>query len=164
VRYISIIPLISFVALWCYPAMSDFTGESGLPLPRFVSLRSTEVNVRTGPGVRYPILWVFVRKGLPVEVTAEFELWRKIQDIDGAEGWLHRSMISGNRTAIIVEGRQRVFSKPKKDSIPILVAESGVLAELLRCQDSWCKLLIEGLRGWIEQKYLWGVYPGEVIP
>ncbi len=163
-RYISIIPLFSFVAFWCYPAISDFTGESGLPLPRFVSLRSDEVNVRTGPGVRYPILWIFVRQGLPVEVIAEFELWRKIQDIDGAEGWLHRSMISGDRTAIIVEGRQRVLRNPKKDSIPILVAESGVQAELLRCQDSWCKLLIEGLQGWIEQKHVWGVYPGEVIP
>ncbi|MEH6546060.1 MAG: SH3 domain-containing protein, partial [Sneathiella sp.] len=72
-----------------------------MPLPRFVSLSSNKVNVRTGPGTRYPITWVFVRRGWPVEVIAEYELWRRIRDVDGSTGWVHKGLLSSRRTLII---------------------------------------------------------------
>ncbi len=145
-------------------AIAASTGPSGLPLPRFVSLRAGEVNVRTGPGVRYPIAWVFVRKGLPVEVTVEFELWRKIADIDGTEGWVHRSMLSGERTAIITGGVRTLYQRPENAAMPVLQAEPGVQGRLLSCEASWCELRIEGIRGWTRRQYLWGIYPDEVVP
>src|ERR1700745_1267941 len=84
-------------------AASAVAAEKGLPVPRFVTLRSDQVNVRTGPGERYPIEWVFTRKGMPVEILAEFDVWRKIRDWQGTEGWVHQRMVTGNR-AVIVKG------------------------------------------------------------
>src|SRR5919204_606278 len=88
-------------ALAADPPSNNQRKGSGLPLPRFASLRSDEVNVRTGPGTRYPVDWVFKRKGMPVEIVAEFENWRKIRDWQGASGWVHQSLLTGKRSFII---------------------------------------------------------------
>ena len=137
--------------------------QSGLPLPRFVSLRADEVNVRTGPGVRYPIAWVFVRAGLPVEVVEEFENWRKIRDVDGAEGWVHQSLLSGTRAAVVVGGVRLLTRTPAANGIPVLEAEPGVVGELLECRQDWCRMEIAGRRGWLPQDQIWGAYAGETF-
>lgn len=136
---------------------------SGLPLPRFVSLAADEVNVRTGPGVRYPIAWVFVRAGMPVEITAEFGHWRKIRDLDGAEGWAHKSLLSGRRTALITGAVRTLYRKPDRRSAPVLRAEAGVQGALLGCREEWCELRIAGQRGWLARADLWGVYGSETF-
>ena len=136
-------------------------GESSLPVPRFVSLRSDEVNVRTGPGVRYPIDWVFTRKTLPVQVTAEVETWRKIRAVDGTEGWVHQSMLTGRRTAMVMGETRTLRKKPSPDAAPVAILEPGVIGHLLECKDAWCRLDVAGNKGWLPRDNFWGALPTE---
>jgi SH3-like domain-containing protein len=138
-------------------------GQSGLKVPRFASLRSGEVNVRTGPGTRYPVEWMFQRRGLPVEITAEFGTWRRIRDGQGAEGWVHRSMLSGKRTALIAAGIETLHRRASADSPAVAKAQQGVVATVRACRDKWCEVEAQGFRGWVRQASLWGVYPDETI-
>ncbi len=135
-------------------------GESGLPLPRFVSLRADKVNVRTGPGVRYPVDWVFVRRGLPVEVVAEFEHWRKVRDWEGTEGWVHQSMLSGARSVLVAGKIRALRARPAANAAVVARAEPGVVAELLECEGDWCRVEAAGFRGWIRRADAWGAAPG----
>lgn len=138
---------------------------SGLPLPRFVSLRSDEVNLRTGPGVRYPIDWIYARKDLPVEVVAEFESWRKIRDWQGSEGWVHQSMLSSRRMMVVI-GAQRPLRASDSDSAdPVAMLEPGVLGRLLQCPRNrdYCRAEIGRSQGWLRRDEIWGVYKGEWI-
>jgi SH3-like domain-containing protein len=152
------------------PAAPTATGlgtgamESGLKLPRFVSLNSAKVNVRAGPGVRYPITLQFVRRGLPVEVVAEFEYWRKIRDQDGAEGWVHKSLLSGRRT-VVVSGNtvRQLLRKPEFNAEVVARMESGVQARLLACKGEWCQLEVGSWRGFLPRDQIWGVYPDETF-
>ncbi len=136
-------------------------GPSGLPIPRFVSLAADKVNFRTGPGVRHPVAWVFERKGLPVLVTAEFDYWRKVRDQDGAEGWVHKSLLSGRRTALVVGQERPLRSEPRAESAVVLRAEAGVVGRLLACADSWCKLEIAETTGWLPRQHIFGALAGE---
>lgn len=135
-----------------------------LPVPRFVSIKATEANIRTGPNVRYPVKWVFVRKGEPVEITAEFEQWRKVRDKQGDDGWIHESMLSGRRQVIITGDKAPVlYRKPDTASPGIIRLEPEIRAELLACKMEWCRVEVEGHKGWIEKSRLWGVYNHEEI-
>jgi SH3-like domain-containing protein len=142
---------------------------SGLPVPRFVSLKSDRVNVRSGPSKDHDVVWVYSRSALPVEVTAEFENWRRIRDWEGAEGWVYHSLLSGRRTAIVSPG-----SKTKDDLLPLRSSadhnanvtarlQPGVQGTVKRCTGNWCRIVGEGFDGFIEQDRLWGVYPNEQI-
>ncbi|WP_370153629.1 SH3 domain-containing protein [Ferrovibrio sp.] len=146
------------------PAVPEKGPDSGLPLPRFVSLAADKVNARTGPGARYPIAWQYQRRHLPVEVTAEYEFWRRIRDHDGTEAWVHKNLTSGRRYGII-EGRVRALhAKPDEMSDILLEAEPGVQAYLRKCPDRiWCQVEIAGTRGWMPRAGLWGLYPGETF-
>src|SRR5258708_26437841 len=137
--------------------------ESSLPVPRFVSLRSDEVNVRTGPGVRYPIDWVFQRKTMPVEVLAEVETWRKIRTIDGTEGWVHQSMLTGRRTAIVLGEVRTLRKKNDPEAAPVALLEPGVIGALLECRTAWCRLEVAGQKGWPPRDQGWGVVPAETF-
>jgi SH3-like domain-containing protein len=132
-------------------------------VPRFVSLGTDKANVRTGPGVRYPVAWQFVRRGVPVEVIAEFELWRKIRDVDEAEGWVHKSLLSGRRTAVVTGEVRTFYRRPDDTRVPVFMAEPGVVVHIEQCRDGWCEADAAGLSGWTPQANLWGVYPHEVI-
>lgn len=148
------------LALWSAPLRA---AEEKLPLPRFVSLRAEEVNVRTGPGVRYPINWVFHKRDLPVEIVAEFENWRKVRDVDQAEGWVHQSMLSGRRSVVIVGGVRDLKSDPTAAATAIARLEPGVIGRLEKCDETWCKVTAAGYDGWLERRDLWGIYPHEQI-
>ena len=138
-------------------------GRTGLPLPRFVSLRANEVNLRTGPGVRYPIDWVYRRRDLPVEIIDEHETWRRIRDWEGTIGWVHQSMLQGARKAMVT-GELRILRKlPKRAAAPIARVEPGVIARLEACEGGWCKVSLEGLSGWLERHEFYGVYPREKV-
>ncbi len=139
--------------------------ESGFPVPRFVSLRAETVNLRTGPGVRYPVEWVFRRRGLSVEVVAEFETWRKVQDREGVEGWVHQSMLSGRRFAVVAGEVRGLREDPEETAGITARVEPGVIGRILRCTagQPWCRLSIAGHKGWLRRDEIWGVYPDEAI-
>lgn len=140
---------------------------SGLPIPRFVSLKSDHVNVRRGPARDHELAWIFQRAGLPVEITAEWENWRRIRYADGAEGWVYHSLLSGRRTVLVApwskEEALPLRVKQDKDAGLVARLQPGVLANVTRCKDSWCRIWGDGFDGWIEQDVLWGVYPGEEV-
>jgi SH3-like domain-containing protein len=154
------------------PAASA-AGASGLAVPRFVSLKADRVNLRQGPGTEYPTAWVFRRVGLPVEVIKEFEGWRQVRDAEGTTGWVASTMLSGRRTAVILPWEVR----PGKSAPPLAAlrsdddggskavaeVEAGVLASIITCDGRWCRVSVDGFRGYIEQAKLWGAYQGEVI-
>jgi SH3-like domain-containing protein len=161
-RLFVLLALLSTVAASSAAAPAEQTA-SGLPLPRFVSLRADEVNMRTGPGVRYPIEWVFARKGLPVQITAEFEAWRRIRDSAGTTGWVHRSMLSGKRTVATNGDADRLYREARASAPVAAYVEAGIIADLLGCEDEWCHVAVasHGVDGWIERRGLWGVLPDE---
>lgn len=142
-------------------------GASGLPIPRFVSLKAEKVNVRRGPSSDHPVAWVFQRKGLPVEIVAEFENWRRIRDSDGEEGWILQNMLAGKRTAEIAPWKQGqnvpLMQSPKAGAGIVAQVSSGVVAEVEACDGDWCELSAGGYDGYVQQTQLWGVYPGEKV-
>ncbi len=140
---------------------TQLEAESGLPLPRFVSLGADEVNLRTGPGLRYPVAWVFVRKALPVEIVAEFEQWRRVRDFEGAEGWVHKAMLSGKRTVLVIGDGRTLRALPDPRSRALGRAEARVQGVLRACRDDWCEVTLQSIRGWMRRAYLWGIYPEE---
>jgi SH3-like domain-containing protein len=139
--------------------------SSGLPLPRFVSLRADEVNMRTGPGVQYPVEWVYMRKELPVEIIAEFETWRKVRDWEGSHGWIHQSMLSIKRTILITGDVRILRATDDAKSVTIARIEPGVVARLVDCPkgNGWCRIEAAGRAGWLRHVDFWGAYKNEVF-
>jgi SH3-like domain-containing protein len=157
-----------FAATAVATARADTTGgASGLPVPRFVSLKADKVNVHIGPAKTYEVKWVYQRAGLPVEITAEFENWRRIRDADGTEGWIYHSLLSGRRTGQVIakskDALVPVHEKTDADSAVVAKLEPGVLGAVKRCNDGWCRISGKGYDGWIQQVRLWGVYPNEKV-
>ncbi len=165
----TVVLLLSFVTVGS-PAFAQqelTVGRStGLPVPRFVSVdwRENEAYVRFGPGKQYPINWVFTRPGVPLEIVAEFDNWRKIKDFEGAEGWISARLLSGQRTVMIQGTVRDIRRRADNRSRVLLRAEPGVIGNLLECQDSWCRVEIEGQRGWLQRDDFWGTLPGELYP
>lgn len=137
---------------------------SGLPLPRFVSISSDKAFVRSGPAPRYPIKWVYKKDGLPVEIIQEFDVWRKVRDNAGDEGWINKALLS-DRRSVIIRGDQIVDMREDAAASSRVMArmEPGVIARLQKCEGGWCRLSVGGFEGWAERKALWGVYPQETI-
>lgn len=164
-------------ATWTAPAFAQSApgaagGASGLPVPRYVSLKSDRVNLRKGPGTDYPISWVYRRAGLPLEVIAESEGWRQVRDAEGTTGWVLQSFLSGRRTALILPWEVKPNAPPPQvelrddDSVrakPVAIVEAGIIATIVTCDGKWCRIAVEQYRGYVEQKKLWGVYEGEVV-
>ncbi len=148
-------------------SLAQEVGPSGLPLPRFVSLKSEKVNVRKGPSSDHEVAWVFQRKGMPVEITAEFENWRKIRDSEGAEGWILQQMLSGKRSAIVMsyDGQDTapLHSDMSADTPTIAQLAKGVTGYVKDCDGNWCEFQAQGYDGYISQSKLWGVYPNEHV-
>jgi SH3-like domain-containing protein len=140
---------------------------SGLAIPRFVSLKTDRVNVRQGPTRNQEVTFTFQRVGLPVEITAEFENWRRIRDSEGAEGWVMQGLLSGRRTALVAPWSKDLTlalrSRPDAASTPVALLQPGVLASIKGCSAEWCHIAGEGFEGYIEQDRVWGAYPGEAI-
>jgi SH3-like domain-containing protein len=142
--------------------------SSGLRIPRFVSLKSSKVNVRRGPSTDQSIVWVFARAGLPVEIIAEADNWRRVRDSEGADGWVFHSLLSGRRTVLISpwsKGQGPVPLRARRSTGARVVAQlqPGVLGNVVTCDGEWCELTIDDYSGYVEQTRLWGVYRGEQI-
>ncbi|PPE78445.1 hypothetical protein C3941_18720 [Kaistia algarum] len=142
-------------------------GPSGLPLPRFVSLKAGRVNVRVGPGQDYRVSWVFTRSALPVEIVQEFDNWRRIRDSDGTEGWVFHSLLIGKRTAVVAPWETGdplpIRSDPAETADITAYLQPKVVANVSTCEKGWCRLTDSRFKGWIQQDRLWGVYPDETI-
>ena len=140
---------------------------SGLPVPRFVSLKSDRVNVRAGPNKDQDVRWIYTRAGMPVEITAEFENWRRIRDWEGSEGWVYHSLLSGKRSAVVVPNLKNdlvpLYQAPDVKSTEVARLQSGVLGTLKSCNGTWCDFIGKNFVGWIKQDRLWGAYPNEKV-
>jgi len=141
--------------------------KSGLPLPRFVSLKPDRVNVRGGPTRDHEVTFVYTRAGLPVEITAESDNWRRIRDWEGSEGWVYHSLLSGRRTAVAMPKDKSalvpLYEQSDGKSAVTARLQAGVLASVKRCSGSWCRIVGPGFDGWAVQEQLWGVYPNEKV-
>ena len=155
-RFLTIMLLVIMVT-------GQAAAQTGLPLPRFVSLRASEVNMRTGPGIRYPIEWKLLYRHMPVEIIAEFENWRKIREWQGSVGWVHKSMLSGQRWVIVHKGKQVLRRNAKPEAPPVAQIEKKVIGKIEKCDKSWCKIDFSGFTGWMRHHQIWGVYPDETV-
>lgn len=164
------LPLLTAPETIAAPAGQDMTrGASGLPLPRFVSLKSGRVNARIGPGVNYAVDWLYLKPGLPMEIIQEYDNWRRVRDADGAEGWINQSLLSGRRTAIVAPWQRgkdasiNLLSEPERNARSVAILEPGVIGTIKSCNGDWCEMTFDGHTGWINQTLVWGAYPGETV-
>ncbi len=137
---------------------------TNLPIPRFVSLKGNEGNARRGPGLTHRIDWVFTRAGMPLQITAEYEHWRRVEDADGAGGWVHYMLLSGVRSVLVTQDMAEAHANPDDTSEVLFQNELNVVGKLLECRNDWCRIQVEGEKGWVHAASLWGVKPGEVFP
>ena len=138
---------------------------TGAPLPRWAALRSDEVNLRTGPGTRYPIDWVYHRRDLPVQIQREFDAWRLIEDQDGVKGWVHSATLVGRRGFVIKTSDQTLRKLPADDAPAVAILRTGVAGRLRSCaaKAAWCEVEAGGYRGWLKRDAIWGIFPDEVV-
>ena len=150
-----------------FSAKDSTLTTSGLPVPRYVSLKSDHVNVRAGPTKDNDVAWVYTRSGLPVEITAEFENWRRVRDSEGAEGWVYHSLLSGRRTAVVTmkskDELAPLYDRADETSAVSARLQAGVVAQVKKCTTGWCHVAGNGFDGWIQQQRLWGVYADEKV-
>ena len=160
-----------------YGLCSDEKGSvTNLPLPRFISLKANEVNLRSGPASNYPIKLNYMCKHYPLQVIAEFDNWRMLQDVDGSQGWAHSSLIAGQRYAMVIDntvssilpytilsGEAILFKTPKEESYPVARLEIGTIVALKRCDELWCQVKVDSYQGWIQKINLWGVQNDELL-
>ncbi len=159
-----LIPLLLAAAPAAAQEDSEATrGLSGAPVPRFVSLAAGEVNMRSGPGDRYPIIWVYKREGLPVEVVREWGIWRQVRDPHGTVGWINKNLLSGDRFAYVTRSVRTLYARSDLASQAVWKAEPGVVAKILLCEQSWCRISVDGKGGYILRSHIWGVYPKETV-
>lgn len=150
---------------------------TGLPLMRFITLKSADTNLRKGPNVKFPISWNYKRKGYPMMLIAEFESWRKLRDHDGAEGWVHENLITGTRNIMVLSNNYKtkkpmyldrnselvIFRYPDENSYPMARVQLGAIGKLKKCQKEWCKVRMDDHIGWALKSNLWGVHADEVL-
>lgn len=148
---------------WAQGGAEQSVGATGLPLPRFVSLRASEINLRIGPGTRFPIDWVYRRPGLPVEIINEHDTWRQIRDHENTVGWVHMSMLSSRRGVLIVGELRTLRRDPDDLSQPVAYLEPGVVGQLERCAQGWCRVEVAGVSGWLSRHEVFGLHAGEVV-
>jgi SH3-like domain-containing protein len=155
-------------ALAAASALADPVGSAThLPLPRYASLKTDRVNLREGPSKDHATKWVYQRAGLPVEITAEFEVWRKVRDSEGVEGWVLHSLLSGRRTALVTPYKKgensKIYARPSESADLASTIQAGVIVNIRACDGAWCLVDGDGFKGYIQQIKLWGVYPNEKI-
>ncbi|MEE2746437.1 MAG: SH3 domain-containing protein [Pseudomonadota bacterium] len=163
--FFSVLVWVQMFATFEIANAQNLSNSSGLPLPRFVSLRAKTVNMRAGPGVRYPVEWVYKRKHMPMEVVSEFGLWRRVRDFQGTTGWMHQSMLSGKRTSTVLGQTRTLRDRPVSSSSAVARLEPGTIGEIKKCEVSagWCKLGFGEFVGWLRRVEIWGVYISEKI-
>ncbi len=146
-------------------ARADIGSVTGLPLPRFAALRSSAVDLRAGPGVRYPIRWVYHRLGMPVEIAREFTVWREVVMPDGTRGWMHEATLTGRRDGLVIDGRHMMRHAASVAARPVAEVEPGVVLRILHCDAgaAWCRVAAASFQGWLPRADFWGTLRGEQV-
>jgi SH3-like domain-containing protein len=167
-RWLGLVGCALALAMVSAAQADDLTTGSvtGLPVPRFVSLKPSDTPMREGPGKDHHIKWIFKRAGMPVEVTAEFDNWRRVRDSEGAEGWIFHSRLAGKRTAMVqskAREPEALYQSPSEEGSVVAVLEQGVIGDVQSCEAGWCRIRAKEFDGYIAQDRLWGVYIGEAI-
>ncbi|SFA90989.1 SH3-like domain-containing protein [Rhizobium sp. NFR07] len=175
--------VIIILAIICFPTIAALSamapvyaqgaakGSSGLPLPRFVSLKSKKVNIRIGPSTDYAVSWMYMKSGTPMEIIQEYDNWRRVRDADGTEGWVNQALLSGERTAVAAPWMRgkgddvyvNMRRDPQSSSNVIAKLQPGVQLNIQECNGDWCHAEANGTEGWVAQAEVWGVYPGEAF-
>lgn len=137
--------------------------QTGLPLPRYVSLKTSYGRARRGPSDSHRVDWVYTRRDLPLRVTGEFEHWRRIEDFEGNGGWVHYALLSGVRTLLVTQDMAPMRASPREGAAEVARLEAGVVARIMECNPDWCRINAEGTRGWVARSAVWGLEPGEVL-
>ena len=137
---------------------------TNLPIPRFVSLKGSAGNARRGPGLTHRIDWVFSREGMPLKITAEYEHWRRVEDVDGMGGWVNYALLSGVRSVLITQDMAQAFAAPDENSEVVYQSELAVVGKLLQCLPDWCRIAVQGEKGWVRKTAIWGVDKAEIYP
>lgn len=137
---------------------------TNLPIPRFVSLKGSAGNARRGPGLTHRIDWVFTREGMPLRITAEYEHWRRVEDVDGMGGWVNYALLSGVRSVLITQDMAQAFDSPDDKSEVVYQSELGVVGKLVQCVPDWCRITVGGEKGWVKKTAIWGVDKAEIYP
>jgi len=147
------------------PAEAGKPVGTGLPLPRFDALRTDDVNMRAGPGFRYPIMWVYKRRGLPVEIEREFEVWRLVETPDGTKGWMHEATLTRRRTFLVQGADATLRARPADDARAVAILKVGVIGRIRSCDAGsvWCHVEVRNYSGYLKRSQFWGALPGEVI-
>ncbi len=135
---------------------------TSLPLPRYVTLKGSQGNARRGPSLSHRIDWVFKHSGMPLRITAEFGHWRRVEDREGAGGWVHYSLLSGVRNVIVEQEMTELHRRADPNSEVVAIAEAGAIMRLGECGPDWCELESDGIEGWAQKAGLWGVFPDEI--
>lgn len=152
-------------------AQAAAKGPSGLPLPRFVSLKAKRVNLRIGPGQDYAVAWLYTKSGVPMEVIQEYDNWRRVRDAEGTEGWVYQSLLSGERTAMTAPWKKgdakddfiNMHREARSNADVVARLEPGVVVSVKTCDGDWCEAQADGASGWVQQSEIWGAYPGEAF-
>lgn len=155
--------LLFTLSAFAVNAQPSVLHPSGLPLPRFASLKSSKINMRVGPGKRYPISYVYVRRDLPVEIIEEFAHWRKIRDAAGDTGWVHKNLLSGKRTAMVIGGTKALYKKPDITARQVVRMQKGFIGTLKSCLPDWCEMQANGFEGWVNKADIYGSLREEVF-
>ncbi len=148
------------------PRLDPTKGSTtGLPLPRWAAFRSDDVNLRSGPGMQYPIQWVYHRRDLPVQILREFEVWRLIQEQDGTKGWVHEATLTGRRGFVVQGGEQVLRASAAATAGPVAMLEPGVVGHVRHCDAAadWCDVQAGDYHGWLKREAMYGISPGEAI-
>ncbi len=137
--------------------------DNDRPPSHFVTIKPDKANVRSGPGKRYPVRWVFVQSGIPVEILAEYENWRQIRDWEGQEGWIHAAMLSRKRSIVVTGEKRTLYRRADAASPPVVTLEPGIVANIETCDGEWCRVEVRNNIGWLRGGEFWGIEPGEII-
>ena len=166
-KFLTLIAALAALAAAPAQAGAPAGAVTGLPLPRYASLKTDRVNLREGPSKDHATKWVFQRAGLPVEITAEFATWRRVRDSEGAEGWVLHTLLSGRRTALVGPGKKdatfNVVAGPADKADLVAQLQAGVIVNIKKCDGAWCQVFGDGYKGFVKQNDLWGVYPDEKV-
>lgn len=158
----SLLGALSIFLLATVGMARDIGPVTNLPIPRYVSMKASEGNVRRGPSLTHRIDWVFKHRDMPLQITAEFGHWRRVEDRDGQGGWVHYSLLSGVRTVIVEENMLAIHMRPDPEAPVAAALEAGVIAKLGKCGPEWCHVKSGGYRGWAPKSRLWGVMQDEI--
>lgn len=166
-RVLSVVALVGAACVAGAAAQETTGSVSGLPIPRFVSLKPSDTPMREGPSKDHRIKWVFKKEGVPVEIIAEFDNWRRVRDSEGDDGWVFHSRLSGRRTGQInpklKEPNVALYARDSDGAAVVARLQPGVIGSVEQCTGRWCRISGEGFDGWLQQERLWGVYPGERV-